>query len=165
MHSSQLYSYVALSLSLSLYNLLLVVTALKKKEGIKLNAQALRLTQLAPTIAQQSRGSQAKLDPEHYSIKCVHERPIISPLLISTFHQLCYNIVSLTGLKITLPLCLLHAQLAFCTNRIPCKHYMRGRPIALQLLICFFYLLQLIISLTSPQITIACALLFITYIL
>ena len=49
----------------------------------------------------------------------MRERPISSSLLISFFYQLYYNIISLTGLKITLPLFLL---LSFVHNRIPCKH-------------------------------------------
>ena len=79
----------------------------------------------------------------------MHGRQITSPLLISLFYQLYYNVISLTSLKTTLPLCLL---LNFLHN----KHLvsiLRGQPMILYLLICFFYLN--IISLTSSKITLA----------
>ena len=41
------------------------------------------------------------------------------PMLISFLYQLYYNVISLTGLKITQLLCLL---LSFLHNRIPCMH-------------------------------------------
>ena len=70
--------------------------------------------------------------------------------LISFFYHLYYNFISLIGLNITLPLCLL---LSFLHNRIPCKHNV-WVAIILYLLIYFFYPLYLnIASLTSPIIT------------
>ena len=83
---------------------------------------------------------------------------ITSPMLISSFYQLYYNVISLTGLKSHY-----HSvyYLDFCTTEYLAS-IMRGQLIILHLMICFSYLLQLnIISLTSPKI--ALALLFITY--
>ena len=82
--------------------------------------------------------------------------PITSPLLISSFYQLYYNVISLTGLKITL-IMTLHLLLSFLHNRIPCKHnaWAANNLVPLDML-----LLSNIISLTSPNITLA--LLFIT---
>ena len=76
---------------------------------------------------------------------------ITSLLLISSFYLLCYNVISIKGLKVTLPLCLL----SFLHNRIPCKHiaWVADNLVPLDML---FYLLQLnTISLTSPKITLA----------
>ena len=62
---------------------------------------------------------QAKVGSEHYSVECVDD------------------VVSLIGLNITQPFCLLFS---FCITEYPVS-IMRGHLIILNLLICFFYLL------------------------
>ena len=57
---------------------------------------------------------QAKLNPEHYSCNVW-----AADNFITAFYQLYYNIINLSNLKTTLPLCLL---LSFLHNRIPCKY-------------------------------------------
>ena len=58
---------------------------------------------------------------------------LITSLLISLFYHLYYNVISLTGLIITLPLCLL---LSFFHNK-RLVSIMHERSIILHLLICF----------------------------
>ena len=62
---------------------------------------------------------------------------ITSPLLISPFYQLCYNVISLAGLKIILTLSLL---LSFLHNRIPHKHnvWAADNLASIYISICFF---------------------------
>ena len=74
---------------------------------------------------------QAKFNPEHYSINAWADDNFSTAIIFY------YNVISLTGLIIILPL---YVLLGFLYN----KHLvsiMRGRPIILHLLICFFYLL------------------------
>ena len=62
--------------------------------------------------------SQAKLDPEHYSInaRVANNLPLLITFSIS--YTIMY-VICLTGLKITLLLCLIFR---FLYNRIPCKY-------------------------------------------
>ena len=76
---------------------------------------------------------------------------ITSPLLISSFYQLYYNVIRLIGLKITLTLCLL---LSFLHNRIPCKHNTWAVDNLALLDMLYLSFIQ-IISLTSSKITLA----------
>ena len=77
----------------------------------------------------------------------MHGRPITLPLLISFIYHLHYNIISLTGLKVTLPLCLL---LSYLHNRIPCMH---NAWVTDNLTLLDMPFLFIIVSQTSPNIT------------
>ena len=68
--------------------------------------------------------------------------------LISSFYQLCNDVISLTSLKITLPLYLL---LSVLRSRIPCKHNAWAADNLAPLNVLFLSID--IISLVSPKIT------------